>query len=273
VSHVLEFSAGHRGGSGPPLVCLHGFTGTWRAWELVLPALERRHEVFAPTLPGHRGGPPLPADPVSADALLGQIEAMLDAAGIDTAHLVGNSMGGYMALRLAARGRARSVVALAPAGGWARDDDSLPCTLNRFVEWQRQMRELAPHADAIVADAAGRRRVSLAMTERCDHIPPALLAHQMLATATCPGLQTLNEAVLREGYSLDAERITCPVRIVWGTADRLLPWPTTSARYANDWLPHADWVTLDDVGHCPQLDVPMQATQLILGVTGSARAR
>lgn len=270
MSRPLEFTACHGGGSGSPLVLLHGFTGTWRAWELVLPALQRRHEVFAPTLPGHRGGPSLPPDPVTADGLLEQIEAMLDAAGIDTAHLVGNSMGGYVALRLAARGRARSVVALAPAGGWARDDDSLPSTLHRFVEWQHQMRRLAPHADAIVADAAGRRRVSLAMTERCDHIPPELLAHQMLATATCPGLETLNEAVLREGYSLDAERIACPVRVVWGTADRLLPWPSTAARYANDWLPHADWVTLDDVGHCPQLDVPVETADLILGFTASS---
>ena len=38
---------------------LHGFTDTWRTWELVLPALERRFEVLAPTLPGHAGGPPL----------------------------------------------------------------------------------------------------------------------------------------------------------------------------------------------------------------------
>jgi pimeloyl-ACP methyl ester carboxylesterase len=267
VSRPLEFTAFHRGGSGPPLVLLHGFTGTWRAWELVLATLERRHEVFAPTLPGHRGGPSLPPDPVSTEGLLARIEALLEAAGIDTAHLVGNSMGGYVTLRLAALGRARSVVALAPAGGWARDDDSLRPTLDRFVEWQGQMRQLAPHADAIVANSAGRRRISLAMTERCDHIPPELLAHQMLATATCPGLQTLSDAVLREGYSLDAEQISCPVRIVWGTADRLLPWPTTAARYANEWLPHADWVTLDDVGHCPQLDVPAQAAELILGLT------
>jgi pimeloyl-ACP methyl ester carboxylesterase len=273
VSRPLEFTACHRAGRGPPLVLLHGFTGTWRAWELVLPALERRHDVFAPTLPGHRGGPSLAPDPVSVEGLLGQIEAMLDAAGFGTAHLVGNSMGGYVALRLAERGRARSVVALAPAGGWARDDDSLGCTLNRFVEWQGQMRQLAPHADAIVADPAGRRRVSLAMTERSEHIPPELLAHQMLATATCPGLQTLNETVLREGYSLDAERIACPVRIVWGTADRLLPWPATAARYEGEWLPHADWLILDEVGHCPQLDVPLETAELILGVTGSTPGR
>src|SRR5215208_598205 len=53
------FAPSHRGGSGPPLVCLHGFLDTWRTWQLVLPALERRHDVLAPTLGGHAGGPPI----------------------------------------------------------------------------------------------------------------------------------------------------------------------------------------------------------------------
>ena len=57
------FTASHRGGSGPPLVCLHGFMETWRTWELVLPALERRHDVLAPTLAGHAGGPALEGEP------------------------------------------------------------------------------------------------------------------------------------------------------------------------------------------------------------------
>ena len=59
----------------------------------------------------------------------------------------------------------------------------------------------------------------------------------------------------------------CPVRIVWGTADRLLPWPSAAVRYREEWLPHADWVVLDDVGHAPQLDVPLETAELILGFT------
>ena len=61
------------------------------------------------------------------------------------------------------------------------------------------------------------------------------------------------------------------MRIVWGTEDRLLPWPSAAARFRDDWLPHADWVELDGVGHCPQLDVPLEAAQLILGFTAGAR--
>ena len=83
-------------------MCLHGFTDTWRTWELVLPALERRHEVFAPTLPGHAGGRRWATAP--RPAVLDTLERMMDDAGLRTARIVGNSLGGYLALQLAARG-------------------------------------------------------------------------------------------------------------------------------------------------------------------------
>src|SRR5215211_3287480 len=117
------FTPAHGGGSGEPLVLLHGFLDTWRIWELVLPALERRHDVLAPTLAGHAGGPPIEG-PLTASSVPDAVERAMDAAGFDDAHLVGNSLGGYVALQLAARGRARTVVALAPAGGWAQGDES-----------------------------------------------------------------------------------------------------------------------------------------------------
>ena len=66
-------------------------------------------------------------------------------------------------------------------------------------------------------------------------------------------------------WTLDAGLIACPVRIVWGAEDVLLTCPDAAARYRREWLPHADWVVLDGVGHGPQLDVPLEAAQLILG--------
>ena len=77
----------------------------------------------------------------------------------------------------------------------------------------------------------------------------------------------ITEYAMRVGYDLDAEKIACPVRMVWGTEDKLLPWPTAAVRYREDWLPNADYVVLDDVGHSPQLDVPLETAQLILGFT------
>jgi pimeloyl-ACP methyl ester carboxylesterase len=88
----------------------------------------------------------------------------------------------------------------------------------------------------------------------------------MLGIASCSAAQALIENALREDWMLTASRITCPVRIVWGTADKLLPWPRAAARYRTE-LPQADWVLLEGIGHSPQLDVPLEAAQLILGFT------
>jgi len=263
----VTFTPAHRGGSGPPLVAIHGFTDTWRTWELVLPALEGRHDVLAPTLPGHAGGPRLDGR-VTVDLLPDAVERAMDEAGFETAHLVGNSLGGFVALQLAARGRARSVSALAPAGGWVEGDPALAETLAFFATMHDQVRTAAPHAVAIAASRDGRRSATAYITARFEHIPADLVAHQIAGAAVCD-VRRLIEAALREGYPLDAERIGCPVRIVWGIADRVLPWPSAARRYREQLLPHADWVELEDVGHCPQLDVPLETAQLILGFTSS----
>ena len=260
------FTASHRGGSGPPLVLLHGFTDTWRTWDLVLPALERHHDVLAPTLVGHAGGPPL-VEAVTKDLLPAAIERAMDDAGFETAHIAGNSLGGYLALQLAARGRAQSVVALAPAGGWAKGDESYKETLDFFPRLKQQVQEIAPHVEALLGSTQGRRMATLYTTTNFEHIPVELLAHQTRAVAACEGTEPMVEYALREGYDLEADKITCPVRIVWGTEDKLLPWPSAALRYRSDWLPHADWVELDGIGHCPQLDVPLETAQLILGLT------
>ena len=153
-----SFTPAHRGGAGPPLVCLHGFTDTWRTWELVLPALEREHEVLAPTLAGHAGGPVIIGD-ASDDVLADAVERAMDDAAFDTAHLVGNSLGGGIALHLAARGRARTVVGFAPAGGWARGDESYKNRLGYFSTMQEMVKAAAPYAESILASSEGRGRV------------------------------------------------------------------------------------------------------------------
>jgi pimeloyl-ACP methyl ester carboxylesterase len=261
---LLQFTPYHRGGNGPPLICLHGFLDTWRTWELLLPSLERSHDVLAPTLAGHAGGPPIDGE-LSDTTLADAVERCMDDAGFDTAHVVGNSLGGYVALQLAARGRARSVVALAPAGGRARNDTSFHELLRLQGALYQLSRRTAPHAEALVATPEGRRRVTQLITVNYEHIPPELLAHLIRAVAASDAAPRLLDYAGTAQWALDAERIVCPVRVVWGTADALLPWPSAAVRFRTEWLPNADWVELDDVGHCPQLDVPLETAQLILG--------
>jgi pimeloyl-ACP methyl ester carboxylesterase len=259
------FTPSHRGGSGPPLVCLHGFSDTWRSWELVLEELERHHEVLAPTRPGHAGGPPLDGE-LSDTLIVVAIERAMDDAHFERAHIVGNSLGGFIALQLAARGRAQSVVAFAPAGGWAPGDSARSETLGLQARLHDELRAAAPYADAIVATPEGRRRVTRLIATNFEHIPPELLAHQIAGAAFCDAVPLIEYAIDAD-WRLAAEKITCPVRVVWGTEDKLLPWPSAAARYLGDWLPHADWIELEGIGHCPQLDVPLETAQLIVGFT------
>lgn len=132
---------------------------------------------------------------------------------------------------------------------------------------QTRVQAIAPHAEALVASSEGRRQATEYLTSNFEHLPAELLAHQVLGVARCDGAQAMIAYAIREGYELDAAKITCPVRIVWGMEDRLLPWPSAAVRFRDDWLPHADWIELDGVGHCPQLDVPLETAQLILGFT------
>lgn len=263
-----SFTAFHRGGSGPPLVCIHGFTDTWRTWDLVLPQLEERHDVLALTLAGHAGGPSI-EDPIGDATLADAAQQAMAEAGIATAHIVGNSLGGYVALQLAARGLARSVVALAPAGGWAPGDESYKDTLEHFRATQDLLKAAEPHIDAILASPDGRRTATQFITINYEHIPVDLLAHQMRGVVACEAAGALIDYATREGWDLDAERVDCPVRVIWGSQDRLLAWPSAAARFKEQWLPAADWVLLDNVGHCPQLDVPLEAAQLICGFTAA----
>lgn len=262
------FTPFHRAGSGPPLVCLHGFMDTWRTWELVLPTLERQHDVLALTLAGHAGAPPIRGE-ASDEALIEGVERAMDAAGFEAAHVVGSSLGGYLALKLASRGRAQTVVALAPAGGWAKDDRSYAELLRLQRTLLEQMRAAAPQAETLLSSPAGRRRATGLLTVNYEHIPVQLLVHQLVGGAACTAADALIEHGSRHRWALQAEAITCPVRILWGTEDKLLPWPRAAARYRSEWLPHADWVLLDGVGHYPHLDVPLEAAQLILGHTAA----
>ncbi|MDQ3677188.1 MAG: alpha/beta fold hydrolase [Actinomycetota bacterium] len=168
---------------------------------------KRHHEVLAPTLLGHAGGPPLDGE-VSGAVIVDAIERAMDDAGFESAHMVGNSLGGQVALRLAARGRAESVVAFAPAGGWAKGDESFKKLLGFQATMHDQVKAGAPHAQAIVASAEGRRRATRLSTTNFEQ-----LAHQMLGVASCTGAASMIEYGLREGYSsLDAEKITCSRR-------------------------------------------------------------
>lgn len=91
--HVAE------AGTGEPLLLLHGFPQHWWAWRKVIPALAREYRVICPDLRG-AGWTDAPADGYSADQLVGDVAALLDALQLETVHLVGYDWGAMVGYRL-----------------------------------------------------------------------------------------------------------------------------------------------------------------------------
>jgi len=254
----------HRGGTGEPLVLLHGASMSWRAWRPVLPGLEAYHDVLVPTMAGHRGGSPWPeGEPVGVAGIVDDVERHMDTAGMATAHLAGNSLGGWVAIELARRGRARSVVALSPAGGWRT-----PLDLRRMVWAFRAGSALgASPVVRALADRPRARRVLLArVLERGDRVPSADVPDLIDDLGGCAILHELLDGASEHGGVAPFEGLPCPVRIAWSGRDRLTPW-RRHGRSLRERLPGAEFVRLPRVGHVPMWDDPDLVVRTILGVT------
>jgi pimeloyl-ACP methyl ester carboxylesterase len=258
----------HRGGSGTPLVLLHGFTVSWRAWTPVLPALEAAHDVIAPTLAGHNGAATLAdGQPPNVRSLTDVLEAQLDELGIADSHVVGNSLGGWVALELARRGRARSVVALSPAGA-ARNERDLR-RLHRLVEINQRLMVLAgPRTQHMLLRPRFRRWTMRLGFEQPERFPASEIPVLFEDLAACTIFAALTDAIRQEGMidSNGLADISCPVRIAWAEHDRVIPFE----RYGQpllDMMPQAEHVTLKGCGHGCMFDDPELVVRTILEVT------
>jgi pimeloyl-ACP methyl ester carboxylesterase len=263
---VTEPGFSHRSGSGEPMLLVHGITDTWRTWELVLPHLEPHHDCLAITLLGHSGGRALGEDGAVTHAeLVDEAERDMDAAGFETAHIVGNSLGGWVALELAARGRARSVVALSPAGGWDPGNRWALASYWQLVVQQRLLSLTKPAAMDLAVRPRGRWVVLGGLVSDPPAVPAGLARALVAGAADCPAALPLLLESKADGYP-DLAEIECPVRIAWGSRDLLLPVKHVSARFRH-MLPQADWVDIPGAGHLPQIDHPEEVARLVLEVS------
>lgn len=246
-----------RDGSGEPLVLLHGFTATWRCWLPVLPALSARHDVFAPTLLGHDGGPPREPDQghtltAAADHVAGQ----LDEQGIETAHLVGNSMGGALAIELAKRGRARSVVALSPGAGWAHGDAEGPRIETFFRRQLKLTRATDRRLETIMARPRLRRLALRDVMRRGDRLPAAEAVMLSRSSLRCEVVEDVFAAIRSgEGLLRDLDQVRAPTLVAWAEHDRILPLEKHRARFEAE-IPGVAFRVLPGVGHVPMADDP-----------------
>jgi pimeloyl-ACP methyl ester carboxylesterase len=247
----------YRAGSGEPVVLVHGFTGAWHHWRPLLAELVARYEVIAPTLAGHDGGPPFPSDlEMNFESATDSFEGHLDELGVGTAHFVGNSLGGAIALELAKRGRARSVVALAPAGGWVDGEPDVQ-RIARFFKRTVRLARMSESLTRTVVSRPGTRRIALRDAMRHGELmSPAEALAMSRATARC-AVADAAIASLASGKNVFAlrelEKISCPVLLASPQFDRILPAKIHAPRFQRE-IPGVESLTLMGCGHVPMWD-------------------
>ena len=225
----------HRAGSGPTVLFLHGAGGVPQ-WLPFFDMLAESYEVLVPEHPGF-GGSDDPAWIRSiADLAMFYLD-LVEEAGLDRVHLIGNSLGGWVAAEMLIRDRARfrSLVQLAPAGIRVK---GVACGDNFIWGPEEALRNLyydQSFADRILAVQPSEEQMDVMLHNRF--------------TAAKFGWQP-------RWYNPDLEkwlhRIKLPALIVWGEDDKLLP-PAYAALW-RERLPDAHLIMVDQCGHLPHVE-------------------
>ena len=248
-------------GSGPPLVLLHGFADSGDTWRLVLDRLARRgRRAIAYDLPGFGAADPRKPDEGVLEQLGTFAHAVIRTAAGEAgepAIVVGNSLGGCVALRAGERGHAlplKGIVPIAPAGldmpRWFAAIERDPIVRGLLAS----PIPLPPQAvQAVVGEAYRRFAFSSRALASADVVASfgAHLASRLDLVRTLDnGRRMLPE--LADPFRLD--EVEVPTLLVWGDRDRMVP--HTGAQRVLAAMPHTEYELLTGVGHCPQVEAP-----------------
>jgi pimeloyl-ACP methyl ester carboxylesterase len=252
-------------GSGEPVLLLHPFLISQLVWQTVAQQLADtgRYEVFAPTMAGHNGGPRSGTWFLSSSALADHVERQLDELGWNTAHIVGNSLGGWVAFELERRGRARTVTGIAPAGGWTRWAPTKFEVIAKFVMGMPVWALTRLVGSRALHLPLSRRLATVAISATPEGVSGSELEAIIDDVVHCPAyFQLLVKSLLLPGL-LDLAHTAVPAHLVICEKDRVFPGPR-SHRYFEAQLPAGTRVTrLDGVGHIPMFEAPGRITEVI----------
>jgi pimeloyl-ACP methyl ester carboxylesterase len=252
----------HRTGKGEPLVLIHGIGSQWQVWRPLFERLAPRRDVVAVDLPGFGDSPALPdGDTPTPQRFAEKVIELLDELGLERPVVAGNSLGGWVSLEIARRGRARAAVGISPAGfqlprerAWA----SRRLRIERAVA-----KKFHTHGASLVRNPVTRTPVFAGMVARPWLIPPddAVMMFQNLGA--CPGFDATLIVLEAETFSAGQE-IEVPVTVMWGTRDFLLL-PRQGPRAARV-IPGARFVPLKGAGHVPTYDAPARIARELLAI-------
>jgi pimeloyl-ACP methyl ester carboxylesterase len=256
-------------GDGPPLLLIHGYGDSADTWRRMLVELARaKRRAVAIDLPGfgeadrlRRGEPIVPQlEAFAADAV-----RRLAAEHGKPVHVVGNSLGGLTALRLAMRDDLplAGVIPIGPAGFdhpvWftlIRTQPAIRFLLASPVPVpQRVLRTLLGQAYRRLAFAHGGEMASDVVDAFTGHYSSQRDMRRLLGT----GSSLMPE--ITGGRAFDLTKVSVPVTLIWGDRDRMVS--SKGARHLVEALPDMRFELLGGVGHCPQIEVPERVTEIV----------
>lgn len=247
----------HQVGSGPPLVLLHGWSMSSAVFNEAMQTLSDEFRVIAPDLPGH--GQSTPGKDYGLDSLAGDLSSWMEGLNLTDVRLLGWSLGGQIALRLASFAKQRLSRLL------------LVATTPRFVadkEWPHGLSEgqvrimvrgLQRRFDKTLTDffaqQFGKQEMS---TDRWqlmnEQLSPSVMPPDK--EAALAALETLRISDIRSQLA----DLATPTLVLHGTEDRIVP--LGAGRFLAETLPQARFQTLMQAGHAPFLSYPEQVFQL-----------
>jgi pimeloyl-ACP methyl ester carboxylesterase len=251
-------------GDGPPVVFIHGLAGCWQNWLENIPRFAERHRVVAVDLSGF-GLSELPREEISIPGYGRFVDAFLGQIGVESATLVGNSMGGFIAAETAIShpSRVEKLVLVSAAGGPAlreRNNQS-------EARVMRAARMFAPIAAAAIARREHmirrprlRRMLLLKIVRHPELIEPEL-CFEVASGGNKPGFLHALQAILDYDFEDRIGEISCPTLIVWGRNDEIVP--VEDAYEYERLIPGSRKVIFEDTGHVPMLERPERFNALV----------
>ncbi len=264
--HRLVYRIGGDLASGRPvLLFVHGVAGSSATWKAVMPTLGSRYTVIAPDLPGH-GDSDKPRIDYSLGAHANVLRDLMIALGIERATIIGQSLGGGIAMQLIYQHPQRcerlvlvSSGGLGPEVSWMLRALTLPGA-------EYLMPVLFPKVAAVAGNAVGRRLARLGL--RASRVEQEWRAYVSLTEPDNRQsfIRTLRAVVDPRGQAVSAhDRLylasRVPTLIVWGARDRIIP--VGHAMAAHEAIPGSQLVIFEKSGHFPHTEEPEHFVEVI----------
>jgi pimeloyl-ACP methyl ester carboxylesterase len=252
-------------GSGPPVIFVHGLSGSWPNWLEQLPVIGAHHRAIAIDLPGF-GHSPMPAQRITISGYARLLDGLFSELDVDMAALVGNSMGGFVSAEFAIAfpERVERLTLVSPAGlstyREPRATRALPA-IKRLERLVGGYTGWVASKSATVAKRPLLREATFGLVVAHPRRLPAALVAEQIRGAGKPGFTQALEANLDYDFRHRLPEIACPTLIVWGDRDRVIT--VRDADIYAELIPGARKVVFPDTGHMSQLERPAAFNALL----------